>query len=165
MKESRSAIILKKDLNRILRRGNDLFSVGIVNNDIYKWNILIFGPSDTLYENGIFPAEMIFTNEYPNQPPKFKFTCKMWHPNIEINGNVCISILHSGEDIYGYESITERWMPVRDPESVIVSIISLLSAPNIESPANVEAAQQLRDNPKIYEDKVREYVKNYCQYL
>ncbi|KAJ8910253.1 hypothetical protein NQ315_004986 [Exocentrus adspersus] len=53
-------------------------------------------------------------------------------------------ILHPGDDEFGYEATNERWMPVRDPESVIISIILLLSSPNAESPANVEAAQQLR---------------------
>ncbi|RVD92570.1 ubiquitin conjugating enzyme E2 [Tubulinosema ratisbonensis] len=163
MKEEKSAAILKKDFFRIKKRENELFSVGLYKDNIYIWDILIFGPNDTLYENGIFPARMIFTKEYPNYPPAFKFLCRMWHPNIDENGNVCISILHPGDDEFGYEATNERWMPVRDPESVIISIISLLSSPNVESPANVEAAQQLRKNKVIYEERVKEYVRKYCQ--
>lgn len=163
MKRIKSAIILERDFYRIKKVGNELFSIGLCNDDIYTWNVLIFGPSDTLYENGVIPAQMIFPKDYPDLPPIFRFTCKMWHPNIDERGNVCISILHYGDDQYGDEKIGERWMPVRDPESIIISIISLLSAPNIDSPANVEAAIQLRKNKTRYEEKVMEYVQKYCQ--
>ena len=60
---------------------------------------------------------------------------------VESDGKVCISILHEpGEDQYGYERPEERWTPVHSISSIIMSVISLLSSPNIDSPANVDAA-------------------------
>ncbi|KAL6954350.1 Ubiquitin-conjugating enzyme E2 14, partial [Sarracenia purpurea var. burkii] len=57
------------------------------------------------------------------------------------DGHVCISILHPpGDDPNGYELASERWSPVHTVESIVLSIISMLSSPNDESPANVEAA-------------------------
>ena len=57
------------------------------------------------------------------------------------NGEVCISILHEpGEDKYGYEDASERWLPVHSVESILMSVISMLADPNDESPANVDAA-------------------------
>ena len=57
------------------------------------------------------------------------------------SGEVCISILHPpGDDAWGYESASERWLPVHTVESILVSVISMLSSPNDESPANVDAA-------------------------
>lgn len=57
------------------------------------------------------------------------------------SGEVCISILHPpGDDDWGYESASERWLPVHTVESILVSVISMLSSPNDESPANVDAA-------------------------
>lgn len=58
------------------------------------------------------------------------------------DGRVCISILHPpGEDRYNeQESADERWRPILGVESIIVSVISMLSDPNDESPANIDAA-------------------------
>lgn len=149
--------LLLKDYKRIQENPNEYYSVGLVDGDVYTWEVLIFGPRATPYENGIFKGRMVFPIDYPGSPPKFRFCSKMWHPNIDENGNVCISILHNpGEDEYGYESLGDRWLPVRTPESVILSIITLLTSPNCESPANVDAAQHLRENEKEYKRKVME---------
>jgi len=60
------------------------------------------------------------------------------------NGDVCISILHEpGEDKYGYEQASERWLPIHTVHSILISVISMLTDPNDESPANVDAAVSL----------------------
>lgn len=60
---------------------------------------------------------------------------------VEKNGDVCISILHEpGDDTYGYEKASERWLPVHTVETILISVISMLADPNDESPANVDAA-------------------------
>ncbi|KAL5716648.1 E2 ubiquitin-conjugating enzyme [Ranunculus cassubicifolius] len=66
------------------------------------------------------------------------------------DGKVCISILHEpGDDPNGYEHSSERWNPVHTVESIVLSIISMLSSPNDESPANVDAALcTLKNNNK-----------------
>lgn len=57
------------------------------------------------------------------------------------DGEVCISILHEpGEDKFGYERASERWLPIHTVESILMSVISMISDPNDESPANVDAA-------------------------
>ena len=47
------------------------------------------------------------------------------------------------------ESATERWRPILGVESIIVSVISMLSDPNDESPANIDAAVSL-SAPALY---------------
>ena len=43
------------------------------------------------------------------------------------DGFVCISILHeAGDDKYGYESASERWLPVHTVETIMLSVISML---------------------------------------
>ncbi len=57
------------------------------------------------------------------------------------DGRVCISILHDpGNDQYGYESASERWLPIHTVTSIVLSVISMLADPNDESPANIDAA-------------------------
>jgi len=62
------------------------------------------------------------------------------------DGYVCISILHEpGDDKWGYESASERWLPVHTVETILISVISMLADPNDESPANVDAAVSIVD--------------------
>ncbi|UYV70208.1 UBE2G1 [Cordylochernes scorpioides] len=118
------------------------FSAGLIDDDdIYKWEVLIIGPPETLYEGGFFKAHLYFPKEYPLCPPKMKFITEIWHPNIDKTGDVCISILHEpGDDKFGYEKASERWLPVHTVETILISVISMLADPNDESPANVDAA-------------------------
>ena len=61
--------------------------------------------------------------------------------SVNKDGEVCISILHEpGEDKYGYEHPSERWLPIHTVETILMSVISMISDPNDESPANVDAA-------------------------
>ena len=70
---------------------------------------------------------------------------------------MCISILHSpGEDQFNpQEKATERWRPVLGVEQILISVISMLSEPNVDSPANIDAGKQCRDSPENYKQKVR----------
>ncbi|KAJ3364337.1 Ubiquitin-conjugating enzyme E2 15 [Kappamyces sp. JEL0680] len=89
-------------------------------------------------------------------PPKMKFISEVWHPNVHDNGDVCISILHApGEDRYGYEDASERWLPIHTVETIVISVISMLSDPNDQSPANIEAAKEWRDDVKAFNRRVR----------
>ena len=53
------------------------------------------------------------------------------------------------------ETADERWRPILGVESVILSVISMLNDPNLESPANLEASKQLKDDPEGYRKKVK----------
>jgi len=157
---SNSNLILKRQLLELQKRPVEGFSAGLVDDDnLLEWEIILIGPADTLYEGGFFKARLDFPPEYPLLPPKMKFITPMWHPNIyPESGEVCISILHPpGEDIYGYETAGERWLPVHTVESILISVISLLSSetPNTDSPANLDAAKEVRGDISGYRKKVR----------
>ncbi len=140
-------LLLEREYKSLLRNPVDGISAGLVDDDIFRWELMIMGPSDTFYEGGLFKAQLTFTKEYPLRPPKMKFTSPMWHPNISKDGDVCISILHEpGEDNFGYETAAERWNPVHTVETIIISVISMLSEGNDESPANLDAAIEWRND-------------------
>ncbi|XP_049558570.1 ubiquitin-conjugating enzyme E2 G1 isoform X3 [Orcinus orca] len=136
---SGSILLMDPELNKNPVEG---FSAGLIDdNDLYRWEVLIIGPPDTLYEGGVFKAHLTFPKDYPLRPPKMKFITEIWHPNVDKNGDVCISILHEpGEDKYGYEKPEERWLPIHTVETIMISVISMLADPNGDSPANVDAA-------------------------
>lgn len=72
-------------------------SAGLVDGNMFRWNIMFEGPIDSLYEGGVFNASLEFPADYPLKPPTMRFITSMWHPNIYPDGKVCISILHPAE--------------------------------------------------------------------
>jgi len=77
------------------------------------------------------------------------------------DGKVCISILHPpGDDVHNpQESAIERWRPILGVEAIIVSVISMLSDPNDESPANIDAAVMWRNDRTAFKKRVRDIVR------
>lgn len=155
-----SALLLSRQLKDLQKNPVEGFSAGLVEDNIYEWEILIMGSQDTLYEGGFFKAHLTFPKSYPIDPPTMVFVTEMYHPNVYPDGTVCISILHPpGDDKYGYEQASERWSPVHTVETILVSVISMLSSPNDESPANIEAAKEYRDNYPAFKKKVSRLVR------
>eukprot|EP01137_Pigoraptor_chileana_P020750 Opistho-2@83544 len=161
MAGEQGALLLRKQLQELSKNPVEGFSAGLIDdNDIYKWEVMIIGPPDTLYEGGFFKAHLIFPKEYPQRPPKMKFITEVYHPNVHSNGDVCISILHEpGEDKWGYEKASERWLPIHTVETILLSVISILSDPNDESPANLDAAKDWRERREEFRRKVQNCVR------
>ena len=154
-------LLLMKQLKDLNKHPVEGFSAGLVDEgNVFEWEIMIMGPPDTHYEGGFFKASMKFPQDYPNMPPTLKITSDFWHPNVYPDGKVCISILHSpGEDSFGYENASERWLPIHTVESILISTISMLASPNLDSPANLDAAKEMRETPDIFKKKVGKCVR------
>ena len=136
-------------------------SIDFNEDDIYNWNFILEGPEDTPWEGGMFKGKIQFPENYPFKPPKVQFVTPIYHPNIYEDGKVCISILHPpGDDEFGYESAAERWRPVHTVNSILMSIITLFADPNDESPANVDAAKDWRNNDETFRSKVNKCVRD-----
>ncbi|KAI0593613.1 ubiquitin-conjugating enzyme/RWD-like protein [Biscogniauxia sp. FL1348] len=165
---SGAARLLQRQLKEI-NTANDLsgISVGLLrDNNVFEWEVSLMINDDCKYYGGaIFRAHMTFPPEYPLLPPKVVFQSPVpFHPNVYPSGELCISILHApGEDRYGYESAAERWSPVQTPETILLSVISLFSEPNEDSPANLDAAKLLRaereGRDKEFRKRVRKCVR------
>ncbi|EDO06421.1 putative Ubiquitin-conjugating enzyme E2 2 [Babesia bovis T2Bo] len=109
---------------------------------------IIRGPKDTLWETGTFHLLMKFTEEYPTKPPCVKFISKIYHPNVYLDGRICLDILQN------------QWTAIYDISSILLSIQSLLSEPNIKSPANSEAAKKLETDKIAYDKNVLKCVED-----
>mmetsp|Transcript_10901 Transcript_10901/g.26697 ORF Transcript_10901/g.26697 Transcript_10901/m.26697 type:complete len:170 (-) Transcript_10901:437-946(-) len=159
---SRATLLLASQLKELSKRPPEFFSAGLADEaNMYEWDICITGPPDTLFEGGIFNAKLIFPPQYPDRPPKMKFVTPIWHPNVYPNGDVCISILHEpGEDATNpQESAAMRWNPCHTVETIVISVISMLSDPTDESPANIDAAKEFREDYAQFKKKVARSVQ------
>jgi len=115
--------------------------------NILKWDAIIFGPDDTPFEGGTFKLTMEFTDKYPHDAPKVKFVTKMFHPNIYQDGSICLDIL------------SDKWSPTYDISTTLHSIQSLLDDPNPHSPANSLAADLFMSNKSEYIRRVASSVE------
>jgi len=158
---SQASLLLRKQLSELNKHPVEGFSAGLIDDDdIFRWEVMIIGPPDTLYEGGFFKCHLLFPKEYPLKPPELRMLTDIWHPNIDKNGKVCISILHEpGDDRYGYEKASERWLPIHTVETILISVISMLADPNDESPANVDAAKEWRESKTDFRKKVARCVR------
>jgi len=91
--------------------------------------VKIQGPANTPYEGGTFKAELLLTDDYPMTAPKVVFNTKIYHPNIDNLGRICLDILK------------DKWSPALQIRSVLLSIQALLSSPNPDDPLNTDAAK------------------------
>ncbi|KAG2205591.1 hypothetical protein INT46_005511 [Mucor plumbeus] len=156
-----AANILQRQFKELSRNPVPGFAVDLKEDNIFEWDVALIGSPKTMYEGGYFKATMTFPDDYPFNPPTFRFNNSFYHPNVYPDGRLCISILHPpGEDPISGEKAEERWNPTQSVESVLVSIISLLADPNCSSPANVDAGVAYRKNREAFDAIVKKQVED-----
>uniref|UniRef100_A0A0N4Z4S2 UBIQUITIN_CONJUGAT_2 domain-containing protein n=1 Tax=Parastrongyloides trichosuri TaxID=131310 RepID=A0A0N4Z4S2_PARTI len=92
--------------------------------DVIK--VLISGPDDTPYENGLFEFDVFFPTSYPFSPPKCCFLTTgngnvRFNPNLYNDGKICLSILGTWEG-----RPEEKWNPYCSLLQVLISIQGLI---------------------------------------
>ena len=118
--------------------------------DIYKWNATILGPDDTPYAGGVFNLVIQFPTDYPFKPPKVAFTTKVFHPNINAQGGICLDILK------------DQWSPALSIGKVLLSISSLLADANPKDPLVPEIARLYEANREEFNRQAREWTLQYA---
>ncbi len=118
--------------------------------DIYNWDLILFGPTDTPYEGGNFRMSVVFPKNYPYSPPVIKFETKIYHPNIDEEGNICIDIL------------SEKWSAALTIPKTIMSISSMLMDPNPDDPYRSDVAEEYINKRATFLKNAREHTKKYA---
>ncbi|ORX33929.1 ubiquitin-conjugating enzyme/RWD-like protein [Kockovaella imperatae] len=105
--------------------------------DVLNFTLTIT-PDEGIYKGGQFNFTFAINPNYPHEPPKVRCTQKIYHPNLDLEGNVCLNILR------------EDWKPVLNLSSVMVGLQYLFLEPNPDDPLNKEAAEDLRRNRQSF---------------
>jgi len=151
-----ATIRLAKEFENLTKDPVENVIFEIKNDNILEWTFILFGPHGSPYEGGVYTGEIKFPSNFPFSPPVVRFTCKLFHPNVYPDGNICISILHEGIDEFGYEHDSLRWNPIQQVRTIFKSIIILLDDPNPDSAANMDAGLLFKNDKKAYYKKIRE---------
>jgi len=115
------------------------------------FDVEMSGPSQSPFEGGLFKLELFLPEEYPMAPPKVRFLTKIYHPNIDKLGRICLDILK------------DKWSPALQIRTVLLSIQALLSAPNPDDPLANDVAQHWKDDEKSAISKAHEWTLQYAK--
>lgn len=155
-----SAKRLLRELEAINSAEDVTFSAGLVDDgNPFEWVVTIEGPPNTIYDGFHFQATLHFPQDYPMRPPKMTFQTRMYHPNIFKNGDVCISILNPPPSHPVSNDLGGHWKPTLGAKEVILSVVSLLTDPNHDSPANSEASREYQHDFVSYKRRVQQYLE------
>tara|TARA_Y200000002_G_scaffold381540_1_gene395835 strand:- start:777 stop:1229 length:453 start_codon:yes stop_codon:yes gene_type:complete len=142
---------LRKEYEELIKNPPDNCSAGPKNEDnYYIWTAQIIGPSDTPYAGGIFNLEINYPSEYPFKPPKINFITKVYHPNIDSSGSICLDILK------------DKWSPALNISKVLLSICSLMDDPNPDDPLVTDIANEYKNNKQNYIETARSWTSIYA---
>ncbi|EGC36092.1 hypothetical protein DICPUDRAFT_94383 [Dictyostelium purpureum] len=129
---------------------NSPYTVFLSENDLTAWKVIIRGPSNSPYEQGLFVLSVTFPDEYPFKPMTVRFITKVYHCNINNDGYICLDVLK------------DCWTPSLTISKILLSISSLLTTPNPDDPLDVVKAGVYRDNKETFNTNAREWVRNYA---
>jgi ubiquitin-conjugating enzyme E2 D/E len=112
---------------------------------------MIFGPAESPFQGGVFNLTIRFPSDYPFKPPIVTFSTKIYHPNINAAGGICLDILK------------QQWSPALTISKVLLSILSLLTDANPNDPLVPDIANLYKTNRAEYEQVAREWTQLYAQ--
>ncbi|XP_042389731.1 ubiquitin-conjugating enzyme E2 10-like isoform X3 [Zingiber officinale] len=139
-----------KELKDIQKDASTSYSAGPVAEEMFYWKATIMGPPDSPYAGGVFLVAIHFPPDYPFKPPKVAFRTKVFHPNINSNGTICLDILK------------EQWIPGLTISKVLLSICSLLTDPNLDDPLIPEIAHMYKTDRNMYEATAISWTQKYA---
>ena len=145
-----ATVRINKELELFTKDPPTNCSAGPLDDDIYHWQATIMGPSDSPYHGGVFYLDINFPEDYPYKPPKIRFNTKIYHPNINSGGGICLDILK------------DQWSPALTISKVLLSICSLLTDPNPDDPLVPSIAELYINNREEYNMQARAYTLQFA---
>ncbi|KAJ3005578.1 hypothetical protein HKX48_000607, partial [Thoreauomyces humboldtii] len=116
--------------------------------DFLHWTGDLTAPAESAFKGGVFKILVEFPTDYPFKPPKVKFDTKIYHPNVDDDGAICIGLLK-----------TEVWKPSTKLPDVLVALLDLLQNPVPEDALRPAIAQVYTTDQAKFQKTAKEWVK------
>lgn len=139
-----------KETQRLLQEPVPGISAVPDENNARYFHVIVTGPEGSPFEGGLFKLELFLPEDYPMSAPKVRFITKIYHPNIDRLGRICLDILK------------DKWSPALQIRTVLLSIQALLSAPNPDDPLANDVAELWRVNEAEAIRNAKEWTRKYA---
>lgn len=139
-----------KETQRLLSEPAPGISASPSEDNLRYFNVMILGPNSSPYEGGVFRLELFLPEDYPMAPPKVRFLTKIYHPNVDKLGRICLDILK------------DKWSPALQIRTVLLSIQALMSAPNPDDPLADNVAKHWKENEQEAIGTAKEWTRQYA---
>lgn len=140
-----------KETQRLMQEPAPGITAYPAEDNLRYFNVVILGPEQSPYEGGVYKLELFLPEDYPMAAPKVRFLTKIYHPNIDKLGRICLDILK------------DKWSPALQIRTVLLSIQALLSAPNPDDPLADNVAKHWKENEAEAVATAREWTRVYAQ--
>jgi len=110
-------------------------------------------PQDGRWKGAKTVFKVEIPSDYPQSPPKVHCETRVYHPNIDLTGNVCLSILKINH------SNNEGWKPVLGISHLLFGLMTLFYDPNSDDPLNHSAAKMMINNPTEFDRLCNESIR------
>ncbi|CAH1117305.1 unnamed protein product [Phaedon cochleariae] len=115
----------------------------------------ITGPEETPYKGGVFTLEIMVPEKYPFSPPSIRFITKIYHPNIDDNGRICLDLIKMPP--------SGSWKPTIGLEGLLIAVRMLMEYPNPDDPLMADIAEEYKNYKDNYIKKAKMYTEKYAQ--
>ncbi|KAK7027875.1 Ubiquitin-conjugating enzyme E2 T [Halocaridina rubra] len=146
---------LKKECSQLQQSPPTGISCWPEGDDLTHFSAVIFGDEDTVYAGGIFKLEVEVPERYPFHPPKVRFLTKIYHPNIDLAGRVCLDLLKLPP--------SGSWRPIDNLSSILTSIRLLMATPNPNDPLMTDIAEEYQFKRSQYEATAKEWTQQHAK--
>ena len=138
---------VQKDLNQLKRNPIPGVEANPDPDNLRSLKVKIAGPVSSPYQGGVFFLELFLDENFPMKPPKARFLTKIYHPNIDKLGRICLDILK------------DKWSPMLCIQTVLTSIQALLSTPNPDDPLANDVAEHWKKDEKDAKRTAKEWTE------
>ncbi|GJQ86950.1 hypothetical protein Trydic_g5166 [Trypoxylus dichotomus] len=145
---------LKRELMKIEKNPPKGVSVSPKEDNLNILEVTLIGPESSPYKDGIFKLEIHISDNYPFSPPSIRFLTKVYHPNIDEGGRICLDLMKMPPK--------GSWRPTIGIESLLIAIQMLLQNPNPNDPLMADIAEEFMNEKGEFERKAKLWCEKYA---
>ena len=141
---------IAKELSDLTQNPLDLCDVS-ESESFEKWHVLITGPKESCYSNGLFKLSIDFNKDYPIKPPKVTMMTQIFHLNINDKGRICL------------DKLTDKWDKEHNKiKDILEDLLDILENPSPDEAINDDALAIYLDNLDLYKKTAIEWTKQFA---